>query len=135
MSSASYHADQDQIPPQEWAYRGIRRSVPSPYLDRRCGGYRSTPHVTRNGDQLLPPSGDADDFNWGYPGNGPSNLAHAILLDYTANEELAERMASWFKEDIIALLPDSWAFTGAHIDRWLVKWQAVEPLFMPAQVE
>ena len=71
--------------------------------------------VTRNG-QLL---NAAADFNWGYGGTGPSNLAHQILLDYTGDPELASEYAYWFTIDIIADLPDRWEFTGAHVERWL----------------
>ena len=71
--------------------------------------------VTRNGRLL----NAAADFNWGYGGTGPGNLAHQILLDYTGDPELASEYAYWFTIDIIAALPDRWELTGAQVERWL----------------
>ncbi|WP_458210272.1 DUF6166 domain-containing protein [Haladaptatus sp. NG-SE-30] len=60
-------------------------------------------------------------FEWGYGGSGPAQLALALLLDYTDNEEvaLAEYMA--FKTEVVSQLectePDGcWRLTGREID-------------------
>ena len=107
MSQASYHAE--RIAPREWVYAGHRQPL------RLCRHTSQAQVVTRNGRLL----NAAADFNWGYGGTGPGNLAREILLDYTGNPDFADRWAVEFKEDIIAGLPDRWQFTGADIDRWL----------------
>ena len=107
MPQASYHAE--RIAPRIWVYAGNRQPL-------RLARHASQAQVvTRNGRLL----NAAADFNWGYGGTGPGNLAHQILLDYTGNPELASEYAYWFTIDIIAALPDRWEFTGAQVERWL----------------
>ena len=114
MPPASYHAE--RIAPREWVYAGHRQPL-------RLARHASQAQVvTRNGRLL----NAAADFNWGYGGAGPGNLAREILLDYTGNPELASEHAYWFTIDVIAALPDRWEFTGAHVERWL-KAQGISP--------
>ena len=60
-------------------------------------------------------------FEWGYTGSGPAQLALALLLDYTDDEDvaLAEYMA--FKNEVVSRLECSgpeqrWRLTGHEID-------------------
>ncbi len=60
-------------------------------------------------------------FEWGYGGSGPAQLALALLLDYTDDEEvaLAEYMA--FKTEVVSQLECTesdgcWRLTGHEID-------------------
>ena len=60
-------------------------------------------------------------FEWGYAGSGPAQLALALLLDYTDDEDvaLAEYMA--FKDEVVSRLECSgpkqrWRLTGHEID-------------------
>ncbi|XVH33791.1 DUF6166 domain-containing protein (plasmid) [Haloferacaceae archaeon DSL9] len=60
-------------------------------------------------------------FSWGYAGSGPAQLALALLLDYTDDEEvaLAEYMA--FKTEVVSQLKCTgsdgcWRLTGREID-------------------
>ena len=60
-------------------------------------------------------------FEWGYGGSGPAQLALALLLDYTDDEEvaLAEYMA--FKTEVVSQLEcrgsdGCWQLTGREID-------------------
>jgi hypothetical protein len=60
-------------------------------------------------------------FSWGYSGSGPAQLALALLLDYTDDEDvaLAEYMA--FKDEVVSRLECSgpeqrWRLTGHEID-------------------
>ena len=60
-------------------------------------------------------------FEWGYTGSGPAQLALALLLDYTDDEDvaLAEYMA--FKNEVVSRLecsgPDQrWRLTGSEIE-------------------
>ena len=63
-------------------------------------------------------------FEWGYTGSGPAQLALALLLDYTDDEEvaLAEYMA--FKNEVVSQLecagPEKrWRLTGSEIESTL----------------
>jgi len=60
-----------------------------------------------------------DGFNWGYAGSGPSQLAFAILLDFTGDVHLALNMYQDFKRDFVARFEDTWTLTGFDIRKWL----------------
>jgi hypothetical protein len=60
-------------------------------------------------------------FSWGYAGSGPAQLALALLLDYTDNEEVALAEYMEFKTKVVSQLectePDGcWRLTGREID-------------------
>lgn len=60
-------------------------------------------------------------FEWGYAGSGPAQLALALLLDFTGNEELAVKHHQEFKSHAIAALPQdaSWQIDGTNISGFL----------------
>ena len=43
-------------------------------------------------------------FEWGYGGSGPAQLALALLLDYTDNEEVALAEYNAFKIEVVSQL-------------------------------
>ena len=97
-------------------YKGIPERTPQ-------GGFK----VYRD-DELLSPepsqkliNHSPDGFNWGYGGSGPAQLALAILLDTTGDEELALRNYQDFKWDVIAKFPMGQPFelTDVEIGKWL----------------
>ncbi|MFC7157742.1 DUF6166 domain-containing protein [Halomarina halobia] len=60
-------------------------------------------------------------FSWGYNGSGPAQLALALLLDYTGDEEVALAEYMGFKTEAVSQLectePDGcWRLTGHEID-------------------
>ena len=60
-------------------------------------------------------------FEWGYGGSGPAQLALALLLDYTDDEEVALAEYMSFKTEVVSQLectePDGcWRLTGHEID-------------------
>jgi hypothetical protein len=60
-------------------------------------------------------------FEWGYGGSGPAQLALALLLDYTDNEEVALAEYKAFKTEVVSRLECSgpkqrWRLTGHEID-------------------
>ena len=60
-------------------------------------------------------------FEWGYGGSGPAQLALALLLDYTDDEEVALAEYKAFKTEVVSQLectgPDGcWRLTGREID-------------------
>lgn len=58
-------------------------------------------------------------FEWGYLGSGPAQLALAILIDYTGDEDLALARYQTFKAEIVAHFQDEWVLHGQAIDTWL----------------
>jgi len=62
-----------------------------------------------------------DGFNWGYSGSGPAQLALAMLLDLTGNEELSRVNYQQFKACFIANFSDRWFLTEPEIRTWLEK--------------
>ena len=61
-------------------------------------------------------------YAWGYEGSGPAQLALAILLDFTGDEELAVKSHQAFKREIIARIPQdepSWEITAEQIELFL----------------
>ena len=61
-------------------------------------------------------------FEWGYGGSGPAQLALAMLLDFTGNEEVALNNYQAFKSQFIASLSQEstrWTITGSEIAAFL----------------
>lgn len=92
--------------------------------------------VTKRGHMLpIAPSrtirNHSDEFNWGYGGSGPSQLALALLLHAIGEcpvEErpsvetapaLAERYYQMFKNDHVSHWDGTWTITQAEIIGWL----------------
>jgi hypothetical protein len=58
-----------------------------------------------------------DNFNWGYAGSGPAQLALAILLEFTT-EKNATTLYQEFKHDLVSKWPKR---RGTIISFWTVK--------------
>lgn len=111
-------------------YSGARRlekGQPQP-LDPRFG--ESTPVMTT--DRLmyaLPSRGpiadtaiDGTDFECGYPGHGPANLAFAILMDHYEDAEKALIVHEEFQRHYIENIPQyltRWEFTTKELQAML----------------
>ena len=81
--------------------------------------------VTVDGVSLDPRKSQAvynhspEGFSWGYSGSGPSQLALALLLETTTEEE-AVKWYQEFKHDCIAVLPrKNFLMTADWIYTWL----------------
>ena len=61
-------------------------------------------------------------FAWAYRGSGPAQLALAILLEETLEEE-AEQWYQAFKAEVIARLPQEreWTLRSEDVQAWLAK--------------
>lgn len=76
-------------------------------------GIFDTKQVFADGQELTPDESQKirnhspDGFSWGYAGSGPAQLALAILLYFTGDKDLSQRLYQKFKWDIIAVLPSS----------------------------
>ena len=100
-------------------YEGHRRSEggPQEVVIRREPEGRIVP-LHANWSQRLrnhSPNG----FQWGYLGSGPAQLALAILLDVTKDDELSLRHYQDFKYLVIANLGDDWVITRDEVIEWL----------------
>jgi len=105
------------------AYVGYRREDGLRVLVVRDGKPDVLHHVVRHS-----PTG----FEWGYLGSGPADLAYSILADY-AGEDVAERLAVRFKEEVVARLPrTAWMLTDAALTAFLERHNVVFPLQEPA---
>lgn len=76
--------------------------------------------VTVNGESLDPRldlrNHSPTEFEWGYGGSGPAQLALAILADYLGDDEQALNLYQRFKWVVVAGLPrHHWTLTGRQI--------------------
>lgn len=60
------------------------------------------------------------DFEWGFSGSGPAQLALALLLDHTGDPAKAQANYQRFKADVVARWRDKeWRLDPNEIDAWL----------------
>lgn len=107
-------------------------------MERIYEGFRDSEGVivTVNGSVISPkksrllydhsPTG----FEWGYAGSGPSQLALAILLDYTNDPNLSLRLHHAFKDRFIARYPKDvlgmvWRLTAKEIEEFMATQKGV----------
>ncbi len=55
-------------------------------------------------------------FEWGYEGNGPKQLALAILADYFEDDAQAKAECRAFMSRVVAYFSNEWEMTSADID-------------------
>ncbi|HTW51942.1 MAG TPA: DUF6166 domain-containing protein [Stellaceae bacterium] len=55
-------------------------------------------------------------FEWTYEGNGPAQLALALLADHLGDDGKALRLYEPFMRTVVADLDNSWELTSADID-------------------
>lgn len=101
--------------------------------EARVGPQTVVRHQSDGKDSILDPgrsqkvwNHSPDGFQWGYGGSGPAQLALAILLDVTGDEDLSVRLHQDFKRDKIAQLEDSFVLTEDEIRDWLIGKEAYE---------
>ncbi|MCY3877246.1 MAG: DUF6166 domain-containing protein [Rhodobacteraceae bacterium] len=58
-------------------------------------------------------------FEWSYEGNGPSQLALAILADHLGDEDRAMTECAAFMSRVVAFFGNEWEMTSADVDRAL----------------
>jgi len=87
-------------------------------------GNGATREVTIDGEILSPIKSQQvynhspDGFSWGYNGSGPAQLALALLLEAT-NEDEAIKFYQSFKFDIISDMPENFALPAEQIYEYL----------------
>lgn len=60
-----------------------------------------------------------DDFNWGYIGSKPIQLALSLLLDATGDKVVASNYHLDFSWDFVVLWKNEWNITDSEIKDWL----------------
>ncbi len=58
-------------------------------------------------------------FEWSYEGDGPRQLALAILVDHLGDPAEAKRLAEPFMTRVVANFGNEWEMTGEDVDRAL----------------
>lgn len=124
--------------PDTTVYRGVRPTEPGRDTDS------STPVYVTVDKEILSPAPSLklrnhspDGFNWGYSGSGPSQLALAILLDFTGEPAVALFRYHDFKFNTIGRLEqlEGWELKGADIRLWLERQQQVGRHYEPVPDE
>jgi hypothetical protein len=83
--------------------------------DRKGGVITNVPHRIN----LREPLSEAE-FEWGYHGTGPRELAANILFQFGVNEREARLFATEFSEEVLAGLPHAEAFiSSARVREWI----------------
>jgi hypothetical protein len=73
------------------------------------------------------------EFEWGYGGHGPAQLALAILADHLDDDQAALNFYQRFKWNVVAEFPhNSWTLTSDEIDQVLETLREAEPLLEEA---
>ena len=93
-------------------------------------GKMDTRQVWVDDVELLPGPSQAvfnhspDGFCWGYCGSGPSQLALALMLHFTEDEELARALYIPFKFKIVSCLNADFELDTDEIRQWIEKEKA-----------
>ena len=113
------------LPPRaEKTYRGVRHGDGSceVRVEEIAPGFATT--ETRKSSRSLPlhletrnhsPTG----FAWGYSGSGPAQLALALLIDATGDQDIALQHYQDFKFRFVTRWDDSWQITQSQIQPYL----------------
>ncbi|HST75236.1 MAG TPA: DUF6166 domain-containing protein [Acetobacteraceae bacterium] len=60
-------------------------------------------------------------FEWTYAGDGPRQLALALLADHLGDDQAALRLCEPFMRDVVATLDNAWRLTGAEVEAALAE--------------
>jgi hypothetical protein len=55
-------------------------------------------------------------FEWTYEGDGPRQLALALLADHLGDDRKALDLTETFMRDVVSVLDNAWRLTGKEID-------------------
>jgi hypothetical protein len=59
-------------------------------------------------------------FEWTYEGDGPRQLALALLANHLGDPVRALALTDWFMRDVVAVLDNAWELTSDEIEAALV---------------
>ena len=101
------------------SYVGHREQISVRRLSR-CQAWRPDGEPLPLEPSLLVVSHSPTGFEWGYLGNGPAQLALALLLDHTGDAAMATRWHHQFKATVVSRWRgDTWEIAPAKIAAWL----------------
>ena len=73
---------------------------------------------------------NTDGFDWGYTGSGPSQLALALLLEVTDDDEVALGYYHDFSRSVVSCFPlKGWTLTAEQIRQWIGQWKVAMNLY------
>lgn len=72
-------------------------------------------------------------FEWTYVGDGPRQLALAMLVHHLGDVSRALRLTEGFMRDVVAELDNAWRMTGDEIDEALARLPGELPADEPGQ--
>jgi hypothetical protein len=55
-------------------------------------------------------------FEWTYEGDGPRQLALALLADHLGDDAKAQALAEAFMREVVSVLDNAWRLTSEEID-------------------
>ncbi|MSP01784.1 MAG: hypothetical protein EXR07_12160 [Acetobacteraceae bacterium] len=55
-------------------------------------------------------------FEWTYEGDGPRQLALALLADHLRDDQKAIALTERFMREVVSVLDNAWRLTGEEID-------------------
>jgi hypothetical protein len=55
-------------------------------------------------------------FEWTYEGDGPRQLALALLADHLRDDQKALALTERFMREVVSVLDNAWRMTGEEID-------------------
>ena len=58
----------------------------------------------------------ATGFEWTYEGDGPRQLALALLADHLRDDQKALALAEMFMREVVSVLDNAWRLTSDEID-------------------
>lgn len=81
-------------------------------------------------DMPLPPARDirdfgAREFEWGYEGSGPSQLALALLTDLRDGETAIQHYRDFMRTIVADITDDSWQFTDEALNQRIAEIEIV----------
>ena len=84
--------------------------------------------VSFDGEPLVrllgwPPEAELD-FEWGYEGESPTRLAHALLLHHGRDDALARRLEEPLMARLVARLSNEWEVEATELERLVGELQA-----------
>jgi hypothetical protein len=68
-----------------------------------------------------------DDFEWGYEGDSPARLAHALLLHRTGDPAVADAFSIRLMVQFVAKLDNEWEVREGQLDRLIDEIQQSTP--------
>lgn len=103
-------------------HKMVQRANRNPVMIK---GYWQTGRVYIDGEELAPQrsqelrSHSPCGFAWGYGGSGPGQLALALLLHFSNDEEFSLRFYQTFKWDVVSKIHYNFELDESRVTDWI----------------